>query len=312
MKKFTIFLLILTILIGTVGCTAPEIEEKVDNKKLTIGVMPDMGAVPFVIAKEMGYYETHDLELDIQVFRSALDRDTALQTGNLDGAMTDFLTILFFSDADFDVRMTSSTYGNYMMVTTPSLTAEDLHGLDKISIGLSSNTVIDFTTEMIANSYGISHQLEKVAIPQMPVRLEMLGSGELSGATLPDPLASTAILNGGEKVSDTASFDLYPAIFMMNQSSINQNPDAIKSMYAAYNEAVDYLNSTDSTEYYDILVEKLGFPETLKDQIVFPTYEYANAPDEATFAITQAWMQENELVTNSFSYDDLNTTDYIK
>ena len=313
MKKISLLILLSLILLTMItGCSSKKSKEPTVESSLSIGVMPDMGAVPFILAEEMGYYEAHGLKIDIQVFRSALDRDTALQTGNLDGAMADFLTILFFKDADFDVKMTSSTYGNYMMVTTPVLTVDDLNQLDKISIGLSSNTVIDFTTQMISTFYGISDKLERVAIPQMPVRLEMLASGELSGATLPDPLATTAILNGGEKISDTESFNLYPAIFMMNQNSIDQNAEAISAMYEAYDDAVDYLNTTDSDEFYDILVERLGFPENLKGQIVFPTFKYSESPDEATFDITLDWMLKNELIDQSFEYDALNNTSFIQ
>ncbi len=309
MKYFKLhFVLLITILTLTAcGSTNASVDDT-----LTIGVMPDMGAVPFVIAAQNGYYDELGLTMDIQVFRSAQDRDTALQTGNLDGAMADLLTILFFNQSGFDVKMTSDTYGNYMMVSSPQINATDLTKLDSISIGMSSNTVIDFTTEMIAESLSFEDRLEKVAIPQMPVRLEMLASGELNGATLPDPLATTAILNGGEKVSDTESFDLYPAIFMMNQDAIDQHSPAILAMYQAYNKAVDYLNETDPSNFYSVLVDVLGFPDGLEDSISFPEYVHIQPADESTFQKTQEWMQARDLISDTYSYDNLSDNQFIK
>ncbi len=68
--------------------------------------------------------------------------------------------------------------------------------IESKQIGLSSNTVIEFATTVIADEMGFYDSLEKVAIPQMPVRLEMLSTNELSGATLPEPLATNAVMDG--------------------------------------------------------------------------------------------------------------------
>ncbi len=310
MKKLTYLITLLLITVLLASCGKQNTSQV--NDSLSIGVMPDMGAIPFVIAYENGYYSELGLDMDIQVFKSSQDRDTALQTGNLDGAMADFLTIFFFKQSDFDVQITSDTYGNYIMVTSPTITAEEMKQLDSISIGMSSNTVIDFTTEMIASEELFSNQLEKVAIPQMPVRLEMLQSGALNGATFPDPLATTAILNGGEKVSDTESFDLYPAIFMMNQSVIDEQKDAVTAMYIAYNKAVAYLNETDPSDYYTVLVDVLGFSEEMEESIKIPTYVPIQAADEHTFQITQEWMLDNNLITDTYDYNSLYNNEFLK
>jgi len=272
---------------------------------LRIGVMSDLGAVPFVIAQQQDYFEKRGLQVEIQVFKSAIDRDTALQTGNLDGAMVDMLTLLFYNDAGFDVKMTSQTYGNYKMITSPSLSIDSFLNLNTVSVGLSSNTVIEFATQKIAEAKDFDAKLSMVAIPQMPVRLEMLRANELNGATLPDPLASAAVLDGGSLIGSTEEYGLFPGIFVMTQTAIEQNSDGIKSLNEAYDEAVDYINQKQIEEYFDFLVEKLGFPPVLKGKFEMPTFIKTSPPDQKTFNEVSSWMQKKGLLKKQFSYESL-------
>ncbi len=307
MKKLTLMICLIVIFIPLLSGCSP-------NKKtqaLRIGVISDVGAVPFVIAEQQGFYEKNGLDVDIQVFKSAMDRDTALQTGNLDGAMADMLTVIFFNDAGFEVKMIGQTNGNYRLVSSPKLNVDAFLKLESPAIGLSSNTVIDFATQKVAEAKGFDHKMRKVAIPQMPVRLEMLRAGELDAATLPEPLAEAAVLDGGSVIGSTEDFGLYPGIFIMNQSVLEQNPESAKKLYKAYNQAVDYLNQTDEEVYFDFLIEKLGFPQVLKGQFKMPEFTLALTPDAKTFTETSTWMQKMGLTKSDYNYNDLTNTDVL-
>lgn len=229
MKKLIVLFMTFACLLT--ACTTPESTEIVSSddvlKPLTIGVMPDVGAAPFILAKNNGYYEELGLDLTIQVFRSAIDRDTALQTGNLDGVMADMLPVVFFNDNDFDMTITSGTYGNYRMVTSPMKNTLKVEDLSTESIGLSSNTVIEFATDYILDSYDIT-SAEKIAVPKIPLRLEMLKTGDLDIATLPEPLASAAILEGGIILKDTETLEMNPGVFIFSDRSIEEKKHQLK------------------------------------------------------------------------------------
>lgn len=304
MRKIFLLLLIIALLLG--GCTKEEL------KPLKIGVMADMGAVPIIMAQEKGYFKDLGLDMEIQVFRSALDRDTALQTGNLDGVMADMLSVVFFNDGGFNVKMTSDTYGNYKMVSSPGLDEKTFLSIDKIKIGLSTNTVIDFSTDYIAAKKNIDDKIDKIAIPQMPVRLEMLKNGELNAATLPEPLASAAVMDGGVVIGGTEQFDLYPGIFIFNNNSIENSKKEIGLMYKGIDKGVDFINNTKINEYFDILVDKLGFPIILKDKIEMPKMDYFKAVDENSFNTTLEWMKSKGLTKSDYKLSDVFTDEFVK
>jgi NitT/TauT family transport system substrate-binding protein len=315
MKKIiSIALLVAIVLLS--GCA-----QKAPLKTLKIGVMSDLGATPFVLAKEEGIFKELGLDVELQVFKSAVDRDTALQTGNLDGAMVDMLTVVFFNDADFKIKATSSTYGNYKMVTGSNKTTKELAGLSTIKAGISSNTVIDFATDQIAKAKGFNGQLEKIAIPQMPTRLELLRNGELDVATLPEPLATAAQVGKGEVVASTQDLGLYPGVFIMTDEAIEKMPKEIELLHKGYNKAVDEINATmtldhvdqiKSTRYFQLFVDKLSFPSVLVGKFVMPTLKQASLPDQESFKTTVDWMKAAKLTQSDYTIEDVSTNQFVK
>ena len=302
------------------GCTknveSAQVEKEESQEVTTemttykIGVMSDVGAVPFVVAKEKGFFDELGINVEIVPFRSALDRDTALQTGNLDAVMADMLSIVFYTDANLPVKMVAKTAGDYYMLTSPQMDLSAFNQLDIANVGISSNTVIEFTTDYISQQLGISQKINGVAIPQMPVRLEMLNSGELNAATLPDPLASTALAGGGVVVGSTKDYGLFPGILVFNDKILTNESDSI-ALYDAYNKAAKWLNDKGSSEIYNVLVEELGFSEILRSNWSLPTYEALSAPDEMTFNIVSEWMFKKGLTNQKYDFNAISDSNKL-
>jgi len=277
---------------------------KSETNPIVIGVMSDVGAVPFLIADEKGFFKDRGLEVEIVVFKSALDRDSALQTGNLDATMADMLSIVFYTEANLPLKMVAKTAGNYVMITSPHISRAVFNQSEKPQIGISSNTVIEFATDMIAKAAGNEQQIESVAIPQMPVRLEMLRSGELDAATLPEPLASAAVLSGGNVIGSTESIGLEPGILVFSEA-LADNTEATSGIFEAYNDAASWLNENGDATIYDLLISSLGFSELLKDDGVLPIYNAIEAPDVETFDAVSEWMFDKGLSKHKYNYDAL-------
>lgn len=66
--------------------------------------MPDIDSIPFIIAQEKGYFKEEGVDVELQYFKSAMDRDSALQSGNLDGGVSDMLAAGFAKAGGFDVK----------------------------------------------------------------------------------------------------------------------------------------------------------------------------------------------------------------
>ena len=305
MMKRVLAVIFSLMLFMTAGC-GPEQQGK-DTKlsKLTIGLMPDTDSIPFIIAAERGYFAEEGGEVELVPFMSAMERDAALQSGNLDGAVSDLLAVIFARSGGFSMHAVSYTDGNYNLVAGGNAgisAAADLRGKD---IAISRNTIIEYVTDEILSVNGMKEQDgSKVVIPQIPVRLEMLQSGNLAAAVLPEPMASVAVASGSRYVTGSGELGINPGVIVFADSAINEKADSIRAMYRAYNKSVEYLNHAPRAEYIDLVMEKSGFPAPARDALELKPYRPAGLPAEKDVEEAVHWVKSKELA-GDYRYDDL-------
>ncbi len=240
-----------------------------EKETITIGVLPDVDSAPLIIAQHNGYFEQEGADIKIERFTSAMERDSALQAGAIDGAVSDILAAAFFEKGGFDVKITSMTNGSYKLLAGQG--AEDIKGLKGKSVAISENTIIEYATDMMLKKSGMdSGDIEKSIIPKIPLRLEMLQTGQADAATLPEPLASSAIKSGAKALDSTDNLGINPGVIIFAESAVKNKGNGLKAFYRAYDRAAEYINNTDVSQYIDVLTKEAGFPEDIKDIIILP------------------------------------------
>ena len=307
MKKYLLLAISLICVFAVMvsGCGNKQAENK-ELQSVTVGVMPDIDSVPIIIAQEKGYFAEEGLKVDIQQFKSAMDRDAALQSGNLDGAISDLLAVAFAKSGGFDVKVTAYTDGDYKLIAGKNenvTSPKDLVGKD---VAVSKNTIIEYVTDQISVSQSMKEDsINKVVIPQIPTRLEMLQNGKLAAATLPEPMGSIAVANGCKFVTDSEQLGINPGVMMFTAKCVDNKKAELQAFYRAYNKAVKYLNEHPQDEYMDLIIEKSGFPAIAKTALKLPKYREAGLPQEKDVVDCIKWMNSKGLIKQEFSYNDL-------
>ena len=309
MKKILILSMALLALFSLAGCGSEKQEAGSGTGKLqpiSIGLMPDTDSVPFIIAQEKGFFAEEGVKVDIQQYKSAMDRDSALQSGNLDGAVSDMLAVAFAKSGGFDVKVTSFTDGSYKLIASKDAGIRSVIDLTGKDVSVSRNTIIEYVTDQIlAKDHMSGDSINKVIIPQIPTRLEMLQNGKLAAATLPEPMASIAVHNGCQFVTGSDELGINPGVILFTATSADGKKAEIQAMYRAYNKAVDYLNQTDRSEYIDLIIEKAGFPPTAKEALELPKYHKAALPKESDVTDCIKWLNAKGLIQETYSYGDI-------
>ena len=307
MKRLLVMMMASVLVLSALvaGCGSQQAEKK-ELQGIAIGLMPDIDSVPIIIAEEKGYFAEEGLKVDIQKFKSAMDRDAALQSGNLDGAISDMLAVAFAKAGGFDVKVTSYTDGTYKLIAGKGdgdVKPQDLAGKD---VAVSKNTIIEYVTDRIMASQNMPEDsINKVVIPQIPTRLEMLQSGKLAAATLPEPMGSIAIANGCRFVTDSEEMGVNPGVMMFTAKAASDKKAELQAFYRAYNKAVNYLNEHPQDEYMELVIEKSGFPDAAKAALKLPQYREAGLPAEKDVSECINWMVQKELIKQSYTYDEL-------
>ncbi|GAA0736182.1 ABC transporter substrate-binding protein [Clostridium oceanicum] len=316
-KKLFLPLLILIFSIALIGCstTKKELKESTskESQNLTIGVMPDLDSIPFVIAKNNGYFDDEGIKVNIKHFKSAVDRDSALQTNNLDGAISDMISVALLNEKKFNIKMTSKTDGSFKLISSKNSNIENTNNINNKTIGISKNTIIEYLTDKMTKSPNTnSNNIKKIAVSKIPTRLEMLKNNKLDMATLPEPLATVAVLDGGNALKDSNKSEINAGVLIFTEKSINSKEDSIKKLYKAYNKAVDYINTEKKEKYIDLVIKECGFPPTIKDSLALPKYTKATLPSKSEFEEVLKWSKSKKLIKTDLNFDDVTNNNLIK
>ncbi|ADO76462.1 ABC transporter substrate-binding protein [Halanaerobium praevalens] len=263
---------------------------------LEIGIMPAVDSAPILLAQHKGYFAEEGLDLKVDIYTNAVNRQTALQTNTIDGAMTDLIAFVNNVNNGFPVKITTSTDGSF-----PILISKNFQEKETVKIGMMEVSVSNFLSEQFLSS---DYILNKIFIPAIPARLEMVKSGQLEMAVIPEPLASTAELNGLEKRVYKNKYDFMPEAMIFTETALKEKDPAIKAFHTAYNKAVKEIKKDDS-EAREILIKSLGLPEKIKDLIAMPEYHLTRLPSPEYLNRVINWIEKTNNSQINIDYQEV-------
>lgn len=274
LKGWIVMLLVAVFSLTAIGCTSKDdlSKESEENRTLKIGLMPAVDTAPILIAEKNGYFKDAGINVEIEIYSNAQNRQSALQSYQIDGAMTDFIAVATNVDGGFDIKATTMTDGIF-----PVLSNGDVSGKKDIKVGMMEVSVSNY---LIDKWLGKDYNIEKVFINEIPARLAAIQSGELDMGLFPEPVASNGELKGLKKNLYGMDDEFSPDCLVFTGKAIAEKEKAIKAFHEAYNKAVDEINKNPQIAR-DILVEKI--PNTnpeVKDIMVLPTYKKAAIPSD--------------------------------
>lgn len=294
------------VLAGTMVACGKKEEVKTEKTKIRLGVMGSIDAVPLVIADKKGYFEEEGIDLDLQIFKAAKDRDAALQANALDGVLADEVAISIYQNSGIDMKITGTTNGSWTLVAGKDSGIKSVTDLKGKKVGISERTMIDYLASYITVENGMEvTDIQKVAIPAMPARLEALRNNQIDAAILPAPFNDTAVADGGIEVTKIYNKDIMISTTAFLQSFIDENPEAVKGFYRAYNKSIDYINKTDISEYEDIVIETVGYSEDMRGHITLPEFKQNYLPDEEKVQNVLDWSKSTGIIEKDLKAKDV-------
>lgn len=277
-----------------------------DKTEITIGMMSSSDVIPYVLINEKGLADQYNFQLNLEVFTSAKDRDAAFQAGELDGVLTDYIGICMYQNASFDVRITGITDGDYILMAGKNTGIKDINDIKGKSIAISENTLIDYTLDKILENNNLSSDDPvKEIVPRIPDRLELLRNDKIDLGLMPEPFATLALNDGAIYLGSANEFGLYPAVSAFSKAALDEKLEAIKNLYKAYNEAVDYMNSTDIKEYEETVIQAVGYPEEMLGKIEVKAFRTSTLPPREDVEDAVRWASDKGLCSSSLTYDQM-------
>ena len=294
-----LFLSVLFPLLLLSGCSGEETKGvQAEEPVLRLGVMPSMDYLPLAVARREGML---DKRIEIVKFYSANERDSALQSHNIDGTVTDLTGAMLHRAGGYDLKITSRCDAPFYIVagaTTGIAAPEELKGR---TIAVSRHTVIDFCVDMALLAAGLQPEdVEKVEINKIPLRFEMLRNARIDATGLPDPLATMARVAGDRILTDNRTMDFSVTGIVFSQQAVTAKADLIGRLYQAYNYGADYLKGHTIADVGDILKEEMGFSDDILPHSRLTEYSPAAVPAENDLDRAANWLKDNGLIPRDF------------
>ncbi|MFX4260655.1 ABC transporter substrate-binding protein [Pelotomaculum propionicicum] len=309
-KKYLCLAAVL-ILLAVSGCAG----EKSSGMK--IGLLPNVESLPFYAALEKGYLNDEGINVELVVFESAVERDSAIQAGEVDGALGDILAVAALNNSGAPVKIVSLALGEtgregrFAVLSSPESGITRPDQLINIPVSISTNSIIEYVTDNLLKDAGLKpDEIKKEAIPKIPVRYNLLMENKIKAACLPDPQAALAESKGARLVLDDTSSNLSQTVIYFSDKYLDKNSKSVQKFLNAYARAAKDINDNPAA-FKDLLIEKARVPKEAVEVFTMDHYPAPRLPEKEQVDRVVSWMSSKGLIKTHFTYEDLARTDLL-
>lgn len=283
------------------------------QQPLKIGVLSIEDNLPLFLAEAEDRFKQEGLDVKLIPFPSAVERDAALQAGQIDGESADIVAACLLKKGGTDVRIASITLGvkpeegRFVLLGSPKSNFKSPKDLANVPIAISENTIIEYVTDKLLTNNGLkADEIKKLSVPKMPIRVQMLTESQVQAALLPDPMATLAEKQGAKVILDDTKSDenISQVVFLFRKESIGTKKEAIQKLISVYAKAGSDLTANPD-QYRSLLIEKAKIPEPIKDSYKSPTFSAPQVPTVEEITGVVDWMVEKKLLEKPYTYDEL-------
>lgn len=317
MKKAFLYLLLFlnaALIIVSCGKTSKKNTAEIDTTSLKIGVMPTMDCLPFYVAEKNGMFDSLHADITIKTFDSAMNCDTALAGGSIDGAASDIIKAVLLRQQGDSIKVVMGTDMQLYLLTAKSARIRNLSSIKEKIVAITRNSATDFTADKMLESANLgSEELNKPQINSLNIRTQMLCQNQYDGALLPEPYAAICESKGCNRIADSKSLGLKLSALYIDERKIKGHEDDIKKLITAYNDAVEFINKKIETNNIKQLMAYLPANIEIPDSLMKVDFlGYATLPTDSATESAFEWLKGRDLVKGKKNYDGLIDSTFIK
>ncbi|HVN97879.1 MAG TPA: MetQ/NlpA family ABC transporter substrate-binding protein [Syntrophorhabdaceae bacterium] len=278
---------------------------------IKFGTIPVLQSLPLFVASEKGFFKEQGLNVEIVLFNSALEKDIALTSGQIIGYFGDLMTPMVLQANGAGVRMVAVNFNTtgdrrmFAILASPKAKDKTLAELARAGIATSSNSIADYLIVRLLERRKISKDaINLVDVKNIPIRLQMLLSGQVPAALMPEPLATLAETKGAKALIDDRGQGLSATVLAFNERFLNGNPQAVKAFHKALNRASEYINKNPD-EVRAIMNRDCKMPEPLQGSFPIPRFPKLAIPAADQVMDVYRWLSEKQIITKNMTYKDM-------
>jgi NitT/TauT family transport system substrate-binding protein len=249
---------------------------------------------------------------------SGLERDQLMQSGEIDGMLNEMITTANFNRHRVQVKTVISArkayahYPLFRVLSSPGIKLSSPSDLSDMPVGISKNTIIEYVTDRLLAAEGVDiNRITKKSVPAIPERFQLLLQGQIKAATLPDPMAKSALVAGAGLVVDDSTHPQYSvSVLSFHVKTLSNKPRALRLFLKAWDRAVADINANPES-YRELLLKKIRVPKNVQQTYKIPPYPRREIPSAGQWEDVMTWMVSRGLLDSAVPYKDSVTSDYL-
>lgn len=275
---------------------------------IRFGALPVLQALPLYVASSKSLFNKEGLNVDIVSFSNAAEKEIAFSTKNIDGYFGDLVTPVVLRANGRDIVMVAANYDTrhdrrmFAVLSKPGANYKSVGDLVDIPVAVSSNSIIDYVTELLLTSAGVPRKsVASLECKNISLRMQMLISGQVEAATLPEPLVTAAQTLGATVLADDSGLAASQTVLAFSGSFVRTRSSEVKAFLRAVSAANELIN-VNPDAVRAILVESVRLPQFLENTYPVPRFSSLQVPDrEAVTSIVQ-WLRKRGVIGHDLSY----------
>lgn len=309
-------LCVVACMFALVGCGSSDDQKKEasgssESKSVTLGTLATEDILPMWVAEKESLFKDEGVDCKIETFQSATELIAAVNSGDVDVAMTDPMVTASLYGSGTDVQIawvtlgTDASQGRFGIMTADK-SIKSLKDLAGEPIGVGSNTILEYVMDKLMEEAGVSDSDIKVEeLQKLPVRYESMASGQVKAAALPASLLALGEASGFKTVADDTKGDnLSQSVMIVRSEFVSDDAGkaALDSLKKVWNKAVGEINAKPS-DYRSLLAEKASLSDKIAETYKVSTYPECELPKQEMVDDILDWMKEKGYLAEGITYD---------
>ncbi len=284
---------------------------------IRFGTLPVLQALSVFVAEEKGFFKEQGVDVELVPFNSAFERDVAFTSGQISGFFGDLLACMVLNANKIPVKIVSVVHNAtrsqrmFALVISGKYEGKDPKEAFATGIAVSSNTILDYLTSKFLVAQGVPLSRAKlVEIKNIPIRLQMLSTGQVPAAVLPEPLAAFAEMKGAKILMDDAGKGWSATVIAFGDGFLAKNPDKARAFQKALDRAAAYINKNPE-DIRPIMNRECRMPDQLKQSFPIPQFPKLALPQTGQVDDVSRWLVKKGTVKKGVSYGQTVADGYI-
>ena len=285
---------------------------------LRVALLPILDTFPYHVARQKGYFSALGLDAVAVPAGSGLERDQLMQAGEIDGMLNEIITSANFNRDKVQVKIVALArkaypdYPLFRILAAPGSSIDSSAKLRGQSLGISKNTIIEYVSDRLLAADNLPReQVNMKSIPVIPERYQLLMQGRIEAATLPDPLALSAMVAGARLIIDDSTHSQYSlSILTFGLEALDKRSEEVRRFLRAWDRAAADINA-DPEAYRNLLLAKIRVPKNVQQTFKIPIYPRKEVPNKTQWIDVMDWMVARGLLENALVYEESVTAKYL-